>query len=110
MINKDISYILDCSIPSYKNIYRRIAEEKELASSILSNFSHISNTFSLCSDLLDNESKLWRSLSTYDRFLRNKGIFILLPRGLYLLNQMGLIMDEIISIENKILSIGESER
>lgn len=106
--NKDISYILDCAIPSYKNIYRRIAEEKELASSILSKYSNISETYDFCSDLLHNESNLWRSLSTYDRFLRNKGIFISLPKAFSILNQMESLMEEIIYIEQRILSMEES--
>lgn len=105
VFNKDISYILDCAVPSYKNIYRRIAEEKELASSILSNYSNISETYDICSDLLDDESKLWRSLSTYDRFLRNKGIFISLPKALSTLNQMESLMEDIIQIEERILSL-----
>ena len=103
--NKDISYILDCAIPSYKNIYRRIAEEKELASSILSKYTNISETHDICSELLDDESKLWKSLSTYDRFLRNKGIFISLPKAFSILNQMESLMEEIILIEERVLSL-----
>jgi hypothetical protein len=104
-LNKDISIILDLAVPGYKNVYRTISDEKRIISDVLKNHSNYLNKYELCSELLKNESELWLKISEYNRILLNKGIFLTIPKALTLLNQMHQIMDEIIKIEQKILSI-----
>ena len=104
-LNKDISIILDLGIPGYKNVYRTISDEKRIISDVLSNHSSFSRKYDLCSEFLKNESELWLKLSEYNRILLNKGLFLTIPKALTLLNEMDQIMDEIIEIEQKILSI-----
>lgn len=104
LFEKDISYVLDLTIPGYENIYRKIAEEKQIVSDVLSNYSYQSPEYQTCSDLLQNESELWLKFAAYDRILRNKGFFITTLRALHMFNQMEMIMEEIIQIEQNILS------
>lgn len=103
--NKDISMILDLAIPGYKNVYRTISDEKRIISEILKDHSSYSKKYELCSDLLKNESEQWLKISEYNRILLNKGFFLTIPKAFSLLNQMDQIMDEIIRIEQKILSL-----
>jgi hypothetical protein len=103
--NKDISIILDLAVPGYKNVYRTISDEKRIISEVLKDHSSYSKKYELCSDLLKNESEQWSKISEYNRILLNKGFFLTIPKALSLLNQMDQIMDEIIRIEQKILSL-----
>jgi len=103
--NKDISIIFDLAIPGYKNVYRTISDEKRIISNVLKNHSGYSNKYKFCSEFLKNESEQWLKLSEYNRILLNKGLFITTPKAINLLNKMDQIMDEIIEIEQKILSL-----
>lgn len=104
ILDIDVSLILFFNVKGYKNSYKRIAEDKKLVSKFLMGHSNFSSKYNKCSNLLDNESKLWFKISDYfDTFLK-KGYFISIPRGLYLLNKMKLLMKEIIKIEEEILS------
>jgi len=99
----DLSYTFDCAVPGYRNNYRFIAEEKQMISEVLQNYSHLSPLCRYSADLLQKESLLWFDLASYNRILMNKGIFISSPRAVYILNHMTKIMDEIIEIQQDII-------
>ena len=103
--DKDISLVFDLAVPGYKNIYETIADEKLIISKVLSNYSYLSSKYQLSSELLKNESDQWFKIAEYNRILLNKGIFITMPRAIIILNQMYNIMDNIIQIEQDILSL-----
>ena len=105
MCNKDISFILDLLFPCYKNSYRLIAEEGQVISTVLLNYSHLSPVFQHCAELLQKESDLWFEIASYNRLLLNKGVFLSIPRALWIFNQMADIMDDIIQIQQDIISI-----
>jgi len=102
---KDFSYTFDNIIPGYKNVYNTIAYEKMIISNVLYNYSNLSQKYQVCADLLINESEQWLKLSEYNKILLNKGLFITIPKALIILNQMENIMNEIIQIEQNIISL-----
>ncbi len=103
--DNDISLIFDLAVPGYKNIYKTIAEEKLIASEVVLKYSHLSQKYKICSDLLINESEQWLKISDNNRILLNKGFFISLPKAIIIFNQISNIMDNIIKIEQDILSL-----
>jgi len=102
---KDISLVFDLAVPGYRNIYRSIAEEKEIAAASLRNFSSVSIIYQQCSELLQEESVLWFKIADYNRMFLNKGVFITIPKGLSLLDEMSRVMGDIIEIQEEILSL-----
>ena len=105
LFNKEISLIFDLVIPGYKNIYRTIADEKLIISKVLLNYSDLSPKYKRCSELLKNESEQWLKIAEFNRILLNKGFFITIPGALIILNKMDDIMENIIQIEQDILSL-----
>ncbi len=105
LFDKDISFIFDLAVPGYKNIYRTIADEKEIISMVMHNYSSLDQKYQTCSDLLHDEADLWYEMADYNRILLNKGFFITVPNALSLFEKMYSIMDEIIEIEQALLNI-----
>jgi len=69
------------------------------------NYSDLSPKYKRCSELLKNESEQWLKIAEFNRILLNKGFFITIPGALIILNKMDDIMENIIQIEQDILSL-----
>ncbi len=106
---KDISYILESTVPDYKNIYRLIAEEKLIISEVLKNFSYISNKYEVCSNLMKLEAENWSKIASYNKELMTRGILFSNSRAILILHQMERIMNDIIQIEEQIISLEETK-
>jgi hypothetical protein len=106
----DFSYTFDLylPVPGYKNNYKFIAEEKQMISEVLLNYAYLSPIYENCSELLQNESELWFKIADYHRTLLNKGRFITIPRALHIFNQISSTLDEIIQIQQEIVSLYQS--
>jgi len=100
----DLSFVFDLSIPGYKNIYRTIADEKEMISDVLQNYALLMPLYQRLSELLYDESVLWSKIAEYNRVFLNKGLFISIPKGISMLDEMSRIMGDIILIQEEILS------
>ena len=105
LFDKDLSFIFDLAVPGYNNIYRTIADEKEIVSQVMCNYSSIDPKYQTCSALLHEEAELWYEIASYNRILLDKGIFISIPKALSIFKEMYTIMDEIIEIEHLLINI-----
>lgn len=105
LLNKDISYILDLTIKDYKNMYQWIAEEKRYVSSVLNNYSNVSQKYYACSQLLKQEAENWSNITAYNKILMTKGMFISALKGIWILQNMEKTMENIIQIEQEIISL-----
>ncbi len=54
--------------------------------------------------LFERELENWTKLADYYSEFRKRGVFMLLPRAIMLINKMALAMDNIISIEESIIA------
>ncbi|MFO7678120.1 MAG: C39 family peptidase [Thermoplasmatota archaeon] len=108
-LERDFSYVFDSlPLPGYKNDYKFIAEEKQIISQLMMDYAYVSPVYENCSKLLQHESQLWFRMADYHRILLNKGIFTTIPRAVYIFNKISSILEEIIQIQQEILSLSNS--
>ena len=85
------------------NIFDTIALEKRYVSSFLTNISGIYGGYGIEANLFKEEAENWTKLAGCYSEFKEKGIFTSLPRAICLMKQMGKTMDNIITIQQKII-------
>ena len=95
--------------PQMNDAFKYVAVEKNNTLNYLKTIEPLlvdQNNSVICNDqirLIEKEIQNWTKLDNYYSQFKKKGIFMSLPRGIYLMNKMEETMDNIIAIEEEII-------